>query len=116
MLPVARISEVWTKRIPKSELAERERAEAALAVQRLARGVYEGKIRFERSRQALNPIAETAFDGSFTTRSGPDAEHLLQAAANARKEADDAGIPAEPFDYNLATEFAKLIDEVLGEQ
>jgi hypothetical protein len=88
--------------------------DASQVIDRLARGIAEGRIAEERVDRVLD---------SLTDKSDPmgpkikqsltevEAEDFLEAAA---KEADRAKIPDEPYKVDLAGELEKVVDKVLG--
>jgi len=109
LIPLAGVQVARHKYIEPSDMTEREKAEATLAVQRYARGVYEKKIPKESVDEVTKPIAETRQNGGWKTKENPTRMELDQFIANCKASADAAMIPNEPFDLNIAEELTKVI-------
>jgi hypothetical protein len=109
LIPLAGVQVARHKYIEPSEMTEQEKAEATLAVQRFARGVYEKKIPREDVDEITKPIADLRPNGRWTLKENPTRMELDQFIANAKARADAAMIPNEPFDLDIAEELKKAI-------
>ena len=99
--------------INPSDLSDEEKADALLTLQRFARGVFEKSI----PQKALDeitapikvgPVGQQELKETITT---DELKALIEAA---RARADEAGVPNEPFEVNIADEIDKAIDAALG--
>jgi hypothetical protein len=90
-----------------TELPPQEMDEAVRAVQRLARGIQEGDIH-PREIPAID--LEVGHDGRLEAW---DVEDVRAVVRKARRAADDAGVPDEPFQVDLAARFAEVIDGLI---
>ena len=90
-------------------MSEQEKADAILAVQRVARGVYEKKISKEEIDEITKPIADLRRNRNWTLKENPTRMEIDQFIANAKAAADAAMIPNEPFDLNIAEELKRAI-------
>lgn len=100
-----------------SGLSEEEKADARLQLQRLARGVYEEKISLDEMQEAMDEIVVRSIGNDNVTFREPetvDDDDLRRLISKVKAEADEAEIPNEPFEIDIAAEFIKAIDEALG--
>jgi len=109
LIPLAGVQFARHKYIEPSDMSEKEKGEAVLAVQRFARGVYEKKIPKEDVDNTMMPIADQKPNGSWKMKESPTRMELDQFIANAKARADAAMIPHEPFDLDIAEELRKAI-------
>jgi len=107
LLPLAGVQMARHKYIEPSDMTEQQKAEAVLAVQRFARGVYEKKIPKEDIDDITKPIADLRGNGRL--KENPTRMELDQFIAHAKARADAAMIPNEPFDLDIAEELKKAI-------
>ena len=88
-------------------LSDEEKADADRTLQRLGRAVQEGHLH---SREAAAPIdVQLEIKGE----DGLDAEDVRIVVAKVRRIVDDLGIPDEPFQVDVASEFTKIVDRLL---
>ena len=100
-----------------SGLSAEEKADASLQLDRLARGVYEEKISLEEMQDAMDEIVVRSIGNDNVTFREPetvDDDDLRRLISKVKAEADEAEIPNEPFEIDIAAEFIKAIDEALG--
>jgi len=109
LIPLAGVQVARHKYIEPSDMTAEEKAGAILAVQRVARGVYEKKISKDEIDEITKPIADLRRDGHWTLKENPTRMEIDQFIANAKAHADAAMIPNEPFDLNIAEELKKAI-------
>jgi len=109
LIPLAGVQVARHKYIEPSDMTEKEKADAILALQRVARGVYEKKISKDEVDEITKPIADLRRDGHWTLKENPSRMELDQFIANAKAHADAAMIPNEPFDLDIAEELKKAI-------
>ena len=116
LLPLAGIQVARQKYIEPSDMKPDEKAAADRAVQRFARGVYEKKITPAQNAidDAIKPITTLKPDGRWELKAKPTRQELDQFIANVKAKADEAKIPDEPYDLNIALELKKAIDRALG--
>lgn len=114
IIPLAAVQATRQKYIEPSDMAPEEKADAILALQRFARGIYEKKIPHDALDDVVKPITNLRPDGRWELQDNPKRRDLDQFIANVRDRADEAGIPNEPFDLNFAEELRKAIDRGLG--
>jgi hypothetical protein len=109
LIPLAGVQVARNKYIEPSDMTEKEKADAILAVQRFARGVYEKKISQQEVDDVAKPVADLKPNGRWTLKENPTRMELDQFIANAKARADAAMIPNEPFDLDIAEELKKAI-------
>ncbi len=96
-----------TEVLSEVELPEEERAEGRRTVQRFARGVQEG---------TLDPDDLRRFDlevDEETREKGWDPEEVRRNLAAMKAAVDEAGVPDEPFQADVAAEFTALVDGLI---
>jgi hypothetical protein len=102
------------KYIEPSTMTAEEKAAANRSLQRFARGVYEKKIPVEAIDEVIKPITTLKADGRWELKEKPRREELDQFVANCRKRAEEAKVPDEAFDLNIAKELKATIHRALG--
>ena len=109
LLPLAGVQAARTKYIEPSNMKPKEKADAILNLQRLARGMYEKKIPKEDVNDIVKPVSDLKPNGRWALKANLTRLELDQFIANAKARADKADIPKEPFDLNIADELKKAI-------
>jgi hypothetical protein len=112
LLSLAGVQAARQKYVEPSDLTSKEKDEAILTLQRFARGVHEKKIKKEEIDDVVKPVAELMPNGRWRLKDKPTRMELDQFLENAKSKADDAKIPNEPFDLNIADELQKTIHGV----
>lgn len=102
--------------IGPSDLSAEEKEAAERTLQRFSRGIFEKLISEKETEKALDPLKEFDEDGQWQLKDNPTSEELRDFLAAAQRLADDAGVPDEAFEVNVAEEFRKAIDDALGEE
>jgi len=109
LLPLAGVQAARQKYIEPSDMTPEKKAEAILTLQRFARGVHEKKIDKEVIDDVVKPVAELMPNGRWKLKDKPTPMEVDQFLDNAKAKADEAMIPNEPFDLNIADELKKAI-------
>jgi len=112
LLPLAGVQAARQKYVDPSDMTPKEKDAAILTLQRFARGVHEKKIRKETIDDVVKPVADLMPNGRWKLKDKPTRMELNQFLENAKAKADDAMIPNEPFDLNIAEELKKAIHGV----
>jgi len=99
--------------IAPSGLSDEEKEGANRTLQRFARGLYEKSYPMEALDDVLAPIQETDAGGHKQFKDKPTNEDLGKLLELAKQKADDADVPDEPFEVDVASEIEDAIDEVL---
>jgi len=111
LIPLAAIQETKHKYIEESDMTDAEKKGAILTVQRFTRGVHERKIRTEDVGDVVAPIANRHQKGQWDFKHSPTRMEVDEFLANAKIKADEAKIPEEPFEFNIAEELKDTIRE-----
>lgn len=117
LLPAAMISNIQRDYIAPSTLADDEKLAGDLAMQRLTRGLMEGKIGVNEAKTAFSPLTQGGPGHEFDFRPPAQVtpEQLRTVIASARKLADDRAVPDEPYTANFADEIDRAINEALAQ-
>jgi len=115
LVPIAAVYFLDDGYFEKSGLTEEEKTEGRLALNRYARGVYEGDIARSDVERVLDPIADTSGE-SVELRPAEKVtdEELLELIRRAREKADQVDVPNERWEIDFASEFSAAIDRALG--
>lgn len=124
LLPLGAVYAVDQGYVQPSTLTTDEKADAKLQLQRVARGFYEEKISQDQLEDILEPIskrqAADADPGEFEIElqepEDVSVEELRQFVERSRSAADEAEIPNEPYEIDIAAELRKAIDRALGRE
>ena len=109
LIALAGVQAARQKYIEPSDMTEKEKAAGVFLLQRLARGGYEQKNSQERLDDVVKPIADLRANGNWRLKEHPTRMEIDQFLDNAKARADEAMIPNEPFDLNIADELRKAI-------
>ncbi len=112
LLPLAGVQAARQKYIEPSDMTAQEKDAAVLTLQRFARGIHENKIQKEVIDDVVKPVTEIMPNGRWRLKEKPTRMELDQFLENAKAKADEAKIPEEPFDLNIADELKKAIHGV----
>ncbi|MAB78007.1 MAG: hypothetical protein CMJ89_01525 [Planctomycetes bacterium] len=93
--------------VENSALPPQEAQEAKRTIERFARGIQEGKLHADDLERFQ--LRNEQSDGEREW----DIEDTRRTIAEMREEVDEAGIPDEPFQADVAKEFTQLIDELI---
>ena len=115
ILPVGMVMLVEQQYIQPSSLSETEKQDARLTLDRLARGLYEEKIDTNKIDHVIAPISTRNAQGERQLKQNPTEQELREFLSRAEAEADDANIPNERFQVDLAAAFDQAVQEALNE-
>jgi hypothetical protein len=113
MMTVAAIDAIY---LDKSGLSDDEKADGRITLQRYVQGTIEGKINQQGVDAVMSHIADRRGNNRWELRQNVSDADLRAALAEAKSQADAAGMPAEvEVTVDLSDEFKKVIDEALAE-
>ena len=115
-LPIGLVVQFEQSYVSPSGLSPDEKAAASLHLNRLARGLSDGRIEWAVIEQILDPISEPGSDGSKNLRPPErvtDVE-ILEVLVTAKEIADQAGISEEMLAIDISDEFKRTVEEALG--
>lgn len=124
LLPLGAVYAVDKGYVQPSEMTPEEKADARVQLQRVARGFYEEKISQSELEDILQPISKRQsadadpgeFDVELQEPEDVSVEELRQFVERARAAADEAAIPDEAYQIDIAAELRKAIDKALGRE
>lgn len=116
LLPLAGVHAARAKYVEPSTMTAEEKAAAVRSLQRFARGITEKKITPPQQviDDVVKPVTTLKPDGRWEMKANPTRQELDQFIANVKAKADEAKIPDEPYDLNIADELTKAINTALG--
>ncbi len=99
-----------------SGLSSAEKLAADTNLNRLARGLSEGKIGWEIAETILAGISNVGADGTHQLKAPPDVsdEEIRDVLAAVKNAADDAGISEMKVEIDISNEFRKSVEHALG--
>jgi len=115
-LPIGLVVQFEQSYVVPSGLSADEKMAAGLHLNRLARGLSDGRIDWSVSEQLLAPISDPGEDGKRHLRS-PDlvSDHeILEVLVSAKNFADEAEISEEMIEIDISDEFLKSVEGALG--
>jgi hypothetical protein len=115
-LPIGLVVQFEQSYVEPSGLNGEEKAAARLHLNRLARGLADGRISWSVIEEILDPISDTGADGKQNLRS-PDRvsdTDILEVLVTAREIADEAEISEEMIEVDISDEFKKSVEAALG--
>jgi hypothetical protein len=115
-LPIGLVVQFEQSYVVPSGLSAEEKKAAGLHLNRLARGLADGRLDWSVSEEILTPISDPGEDGKRNLRSPSlvtDIE-ILEVLVTAKEFADEAGISEEHIEIDISDEFRKSVEEALG--
>lgn len=101
------------KYIEPSGLSAEEKQQAQIALQRVARGVYEQLLTNEQLDSALDYVSTRQPNGERHFAETVTDENLRALVAECQRLADEAGVPPGPYEVDVAREVQRAVDKVL---
>ena len=130
LMPLTMMMAVEEKYFKKSGLNEQDKSDAKVAINRFARGVADGKLKFNDLMASMDPLSTKSSNTTTSVGSGGAAvvsssnnfqlkptvtdEELRTFIADVKAKADKAEVPAEVVPINIAEEIEKSIDAGLA--
>ena len=115
-LPIGLVVQFEQSYVVPSGLSAEEKMAAGLHLNRLARGLADGRIDWSVTEEILDPISDPGADGNQKLRS-PDLvsdTEILEVLVTAKEIADEAEISEEMIEIDISDEFLKSVEEALG--
>jgi hypothetical protein len=100
--------------VEPSGLSDDEKADAKIAFQRVARGTFEDLIDPDDLEEALDFISKKDFNGNRQLKSRVSDEDLRALVRECNRVADDAEIPNERYQVDVAAEVKRIVDRAVG--
>lgn len=101
------------KYLEESELSDEEKAQAESVWRRFIQGLVDGRISQDQAKEVLNKISTAKGDGEREFDEEISDEKLRDFIDSCKGLADNAGIPENAPEVNLADEFDRLVDGIL---
>jgi hypothetical protein len=102
------------KYVKPSGLELEEKLTAQVTLQRITRGVHEETIPYEDVEPALDYISVEDANGNREFRESVSDEDLRAMLAECKRLADEADIPLDVLEINIAEEIKKIVDQALS--
>ena len=120
MFPLALIWEAFQKHLPDSHLTDSEVADATLSYQRFARGAVEKSIAMNKVQKVAQMVTNKQQKNSRNRRKQQKVikEKMTEAEIDLfietmTKDADDADIPYDDYEVDIAKELKETVDKAL---
>ena len=114
LLPLGAVYFARQQYIDPSGLPADEKEDARLQLERFARGVYEGTIKEEAIDEVVEPISKPGTGDQIELKERATDDEIRRMVAAAQRHADEAEVPVERFEVNVADELELAIDRALG--
>lgn len=112
LIVVTGVRETYLK---KSGLDEAEKEAGERSIQRVARGVINGEIPEAKVQELLDLIGTRDGQGNLQLKQQLTDEELRAFLAEAKRVADEAGVPDEEYKVDVVQEVRKIVDRILDE-
>jgi hypothetical protein len=115
-LPIGLVVQFEQSYVVPSGLNNDEKKAAGLHLNRLARGLADGRLDWSIAEEILAPISDPGEDGKRNLRSPSlvTDNEILEVLVTAKELADEAGISEEKIEIDISDEFLKSVEEALG--
>lgn len=115
LMPSLVVAAVDKQYLERSGLSNEEKTEGRTSLKRFARGMVDKKIDEKGVDAVMAHVADRGSNGQWQLRKQVSDADLRAALTEAKKLADEAGIAAEPENFDPSDEFKRIIDESLKE-
>ncbi len=113
LMPTLVVAAIGQHYFEQSKLSDEEKTEGRQTLNRFARAIIDKKVDKKGIDAVMMHIADRRSNGRWQFRPQVSDEELRAALAEAKSQADAAGIAAEPTDIDFSEEFKRIIDEEL---
>jgi hypothetical protein len=113
LMPSIVASAIAIRYFDQSGLNAEEKAQGKITLQRFARGMIDEKIPQQGIDAVMTHVATRQADGEWRLRPKVSDADLKAALAEAKAQADTAGIPEQPEEVDPSDEIKKIIDEAM---
>jgi hypothetical protein len=96
------------------ELTEQEQAETRRTFERFQRGLVEETISMDTAERIASPLASTDEGGKPEVKQQVTKEQLRAFIDEMKSAVDQAGVPDEPYQVDLAGRLDRIFEDVLG--
>lgn len=116
ILPLGMTAALESQYIKPSALTADEKTAATRTLERLARGIAEKKIKMDDVKLIVAPISQPSSGKEFRLKPANQVtpDQLRAVLADAKKRADDAQVPDEPYTVNVADALDEAVKQALG--
>ena len=114
LFPLGMVYAFESEHITPSDMTEAEKQAAKRSLQRVARGIYEESIDRDELEELLGLITTADGQGDRQMKEQLTRQELDAFLAAAKDKADEAQVPDEPFEVDVATEIEQAVDQALG--
>jgi hypothetical protein len=115
LLPSIMVMAIDRAYLAKSGLTDDEKAAGRITLQRLMRGFIDKQIDEQTMDSLMAHVADRKPDGNWQLRQRLSDEELRAFLDAAKTAADDAGVAAEPPEFDPSDEIKRIIDNALAE-
>jgi 2-hydroxychromene-2-carboxylate isomerase len=116
LMPLFVVMAIERNYFDHSKLSDEEKAEGRQSLKRFVRGAFDEKIKEPGIDSVMSHVADRRGDDRWHLRQSVSDEELRAALAEAKKQADEAGIPDAPENIDPSDEVKRIIDESLKQQ
>jgi hypothetical protein len=115
-LTIGLVTQFEQSYVVPSGLSSAEKLSAETNLNRLARGLSDGKIGWEIAETILTGISEIGEDGNHHLKAAGEVsdEEIREALLAVKIAADEAGISERKVEIDISDEFKKTVEEALG--
>lgn len=113
LIVIALVKSAENQYVKPSGLDADEKAAAHRTLERFGRGLFEERIAPQKQDEVLQHVMRDEGDDRKKIKQKMTDDEVRAFLAKAQEAADDAQIPNEPFDIDIADEFDKAIDAAL---
>jgi|GEM_PF-3215373 len=114
VLNIGAVHFVLSERIKNSQLPQEEKDMCQRTIDRVARGAIERTISMDELAAFMKEMHTVDRHGNHRYEGELTDDELLELLTEAKKLADDADVPDEDYEIDIAGELKKKIDEQLG--
>ena len=96
----------------KVDLDEEQKAEVKRLVQRMARGIAEEKLDNDDFRPLMDIVFDKTGENQYEVKDDLSKEDVTQFLVELEKMVDEAEIPDEPYEVDIASEIDRIVESV----
>jgi len=116
LMPYVFLRAIQVQHIANSNLSADEKQNASLQIQRFMRGVVEGKIPNQAAYTVMDPVTDRGSGQRPQIKQKVTEEEVRAFIKGLKQKADEAQVPNEPYEIDVAEEIHKIVVDALGEE
>lgn len=114
LIQASTVQSVKQVHIPNTDWSDQKKSDARRAIDRFTRGLMEGDIDRNAYQSVMEPLLASSTENQYQLKQEPKDEELNTFVQRARDQADQQDVPDASYDFDVASEFDRIVNETLN--